>query len=594
MTNQLLLAALGFARRGWPVFPCAHKGKRPIIAGGFKNGFTDTDKINSTWDIGQPPNIGLVTGERSGLVVVDIDPRHNGPQSLSDLLAELGIEWDIFETTFRVITGSLGTHYYFKHPGGFVPCRVNIRPGVDIRADGGYVIAAPSIHENGRDYRVASETDPLNALPGALLDFILKAAEKPTLSDGTTEGLVVEGGRNDYLMRIAGALRRPGLHEDALSAALLMQNERVCNPPLADAEVRRIAKNIGAYQPSHPVHVQQLMGQEKPLVSGVPGALLDGDQEKPYLKATELMDQVVSYLTDERQTSGRATGMETFDKLMGGGKRLGELTAWHGLAKTGKNTLWHKFMHMWLNQGVPIGYACREISPIKDVIPNLLSLEIQKSAWKEKITPELQTQYEQAVVKWPLFFSRGYGYMPMDYIERWVKALHEQGVEYFFFDHLHFMISDPEDHREAAKLINRLKVMAQTLNIHIDIIVQPNRLKEGEKLSMHSLKGGAVINQTVDNLIILERSEDEDSVLEIKMELGRSKLVKRGTFYLQYNEITTDYIEVVKDKPTPPPTGSGIKPRQGHTFPQYNRPTPYFGRPKLVDLDAKRLDPTDD
>lgn len=559
--QALRAAALGYAERGWHVFPCYSRSKKPATPNGFKDATRDFDEIARQWTTENAFNIGIATGAVSNLVVVDIDPKSGGPESWRQLRSELGLT-DL--TTYSVTTGTLGTHYYFTHPGAHVPCRVGLRPGVDIRADGGYVIAAGSIHENGRDYR-ASDV-PLQSLPGALWAEIQRAAEKPAASTGAAEGMIVEGGRNDYLMRVAGLLRRPGLHEDALSAALIAQNGAVCVPPLPEAEVRRIAQNISRYEPS--------------------ALVLPVETDEPWVTAASLMGSMVTFLRDKKKVHGTATGIDSFDKLMGGGKRLGEVTAWHAEAKTGKNSLWHKFMHIWLARGIPLAYASREINPCQDVLPNLLSLQTQSNVWTEAVTEEREKLYGEAVGSWPLYFSKGYGTFELPEIHHWVKSLHAIGVEYFWFDHLHFMLEDPEDHKAAARLIKGLKILAQELKVHVDIIIQPNRLEEGKKLSMHSLKGGAVINQTVDNLLILERNDEDDNVIEVKLELGRSKLARRGKFYLRYNEQTTDYIEVERSKETLKPSperplfgGGGRASWVGGARPQ-----------KPVDFNAKRID----
>lgn len=544
-----LHAALSYAQRGWPVFPCARRGKEPIIQGGFYNAYTDTDKIHRTWSHPiDPPNIGIRTGEMSKTLVIDVDIKNNfeGEVAFAEWLKEHGLDWDLLvESTYVVSTGSGGWHFYFQHPGGYIGNRTRIMPGVDVRCDGGYVIAAPSQHECGGSYAVFQDK-PLAPLPPALLEFLTRHAEAPKLSTGDTEGLVVEGQRNDYLMRIAGALRRPGLHADALAEALLVQNDRVCNPPLPEAEVLRIAQNISRYEPSQPVNPEDVSDTDK--------------KPLPYIRGSDLAKELFDYLGDKDKVHGKPTGLASFDKLLGGGKRLGEVTAWHAEAKTGKNSLWHKFMHIWLEQGTSVGYASREINPSQDVLPNLLSVHTQTNVWKTPLTDEKKKEYADALNKWPIFFSTGYGVMTITEVKEWLVALHTQGVEYFWFDHLHFMLEDPEDHKAAAKLIKEMKILAQQLRIHIDIIIQPNRLEEGKKLSMHSLKGGAVINQTVDNLIILERLEDQENVLEVKLELGRSKLVKRGKLWLQYNEETTDYVEVEKEKPEPKPVYATQKP----------------------------------
>src|SRR5881394_3129330 len=92
--------------------------------------------------------IGVVTGAISGLVVVDVDAGHGGNESLEQLEREHGP----MPTTLECRTGGGGRHLYFAHPGGLARNKVGLAPGIDIRADGGYVVAPPSLHASGVQY----------------------------------------------------------------------------------------------------------------------------------------------------------------------------------------------------------------------------------------------------------------------------------------------------------------------------------------------------------------------------------------------------------------------------------------------------------
>ena len=137
-------AALAYGERGWRVFPCRPRGKEPLTQHGFKDGTTDPDRIRSWWTRWPDANIGIRTGD--GLLVLDID----GDQG------KASIQGKHLPPTVTCLTGN-GTHYYFTGTGR---CRVGIRPGIDIRGSGGYVIAAPSIHPSGAVYSWADDLSP--------------------------------------------------------------------------------------------------------------------------------------------------------------------------------------------------------------------------------------------------------------------------------------------------------------------------------------------------------------------------------------------------------------------------------------------------
>jgi hypothetical protein len=122
-------------------------------------------------------------------------------------------------------------------------------------------------------------------------------------------------------------------------------------------------------------------------------------------------------------------------------------------------------------------------------------------------------------VKWPLYFAEGYGHFPLEEIKAWVMEAKAAGISYFFFDHLHYMLEDPEDHKAASKLIKEIKTLAKEQKVCINIIIQPNKLMDGQRLSLNSIKGGAAMGQAIDNLIILERVKNSETKNVVKLTL---------------------------------------------------------------------------
>jgi len=182
-------AALSYAARGWLVFPahsitarkkctcartgCGSPGKHPRTVKGVLDATTDAAQIRTWWKRWPEANIGLATGAESGLVVVDLD----GDIGRESLLAEAKL--DLPETPIS-LTGGGGEHLLFRHPGARVSNRQNVCPGVDVRGDGGYIIAPPSIHETGTRYEweCSSHPDdvPVADLPGWIVDRICNGA----------------------------------------------------------------------------------------------------------------------------------------------------------------------------------------------------------------------------------------------------------------------------------------------------------------------------------------------------------------------------------------------------------------------------------
>lgn len=172
--------ALKYAHRGWPVFPlhgiisgqctcgtkdCPDAGKHPIEQRWAKSATTDETKITE-WFADKAYNIGLITGRTSGITVLDIDigPGKLGAQTWSNITAEFGEP-----ITLTANTGGGGMHLFFVYNSAIKTSSNVLGPGIDCRNDGGYVVAAPSLHRSGRIYRWLAFDEKLDFLPAYLL-----------------------------------------------------------------------------------------------------------------------------------------------------------------------------------------------------------------------------------------------------------------------------------------------------------------------------------------------------------------------------------------------------------------------------------------
>jgi hypothetical protein len=239
-TQERVAAALNYAARGWSVFPlhgvsggactcgradCSSPAKHPRTRHGLREATTDLGGIREWWARWPSANVGIATGRASGIVVIDLDL----PDAESSLerLASLGLS---LSPTLTVITGG-GRHLYFacdRHLSNTtrrLPGLGEDLLGIDLRADGGYVVGPPSIHITSTTYRWV---DP-EARPAPLPHWIRAPQPRANYSSsmgsasalrgaGTAYGLAAlrdeidvltktpEGGRNDQLNRSAFAL----------------------------------------------------------------------------------------------------------------------------------------------------------------------------------------------------------------------------------------------------------------------------------------------------------------------------------------------------------------------------------------------------
>ncbi len=278
------------------------------------------------------------------------------------------------------------------------------------------------------------------------------------------------------------------------------------------------------------------------------------------VNASDLLDETFAYLSDKDKVKGEPTGMAGLDSLLGGGFRTGELTVLMAQAKTGKNTLYHHLIYKHLERGIPFGYASRELNPATEVIPNLLSIAMQSNAWQASLNDTYQAEARQVISQWQLYFAPGYGYFDIAQIEAWFRGLKDLGVDHFLFDHFHYALQG-EDYESTARLIKGLKALVKTLDVHLSLIVQPRSLREGEALSLATLRGGAAIGQALDNLLILERVRGETNISKLTLEVARHKLANLGFIYLQYDKVTTAFEEVDRRLVVEPPVPRGVSSR---------------------------------
>jgi len=246
-------AALDYANRGWRVFALAPRSKEPRRGShGFLDATTETDTIRQWWEENPRYNVGIATGNPSGLVVLDIDLRHGGDASLYELERHFGV---LPETP--MVNTSGGWHLYFRHPGeNLAKTLGDDYPGLDIQSDGAYIVAPPSIHPDGAEYswklgpeEVESARLPdqwvtrLRALPRSLPPA---CEEREARAEAKT---YPEGTRHNALLRLAGRLVNAGLGSvEQLRGALAAFNAEQCDPPLPECEVTRLAESTAHWE----------------------------------------------------------------------------------------------------------------------------------------------------------------------------------------------------------------------------------------------------------------------------------------------------------------------------------------------------------
>lgn len=293
--NPLLTAGLGYAAKGWPVLPlhnptgnraqpcscrrancpdlgkhpchkntcrdqgkhpchqtvCESVGKHPRLMEWEKKATTDEATIREWLKMWPASNVGIATGTDFG-AVLDVDPRHGGLEALAALESKHGK----LPETLTADTGGDGVHYVFEYPDFEIKNLTNgeLGPGLDVKAAGGMIVAAPSLHVSGKRYRWRNDA-PIVKAPDWLLNLLREAVAKKSASvAGDVGEIITQPGRYAALNSLAGTMRRRGMDAEEIKAALTAVNERRCRPPLDDTKIAYIAESISQHAPSSDAH----------------------------------------------------------------------------------------------------------------------------------------------------------------------------------------------------------------------------------------------------------------------------------------------------------------------------------------------------
>jgi putative DNA primase/helicase len=235
---------------------CRQPAKHPVgklVSRGLLDASKDQKTIER-WFSNTTYNIGIATGAVSGIVALDIDPRHDGHETLAALEDRHGT----LPLTWRFLTGGGGEHILFRHPGGKIANSAGaLGTGIDVRGDGGYIVAPPSAHICGRSYAISVDHHPeevrLADLPEWLIERLAgrkqrDATSKPARRDWRRHvtDIYAEGQRNDAVARLTGHLLRARVDPRVCLMLIIAWNHLHCLPPLDDDEVVVTVRSIAA------------------------------------------------------------------------------------------------------------------------------------------------------------------------------------------------------------------------------------------------------------------------------------------------------------------------------------------------------------
>jgi putative DNA primase/helicase len=245
--------AVEYSRRGLSPIPIKPRSKEPNLRElrpYLSRKATPEELVAWSWS-----GVGIVTGPLSGVLVLDVD----GPEGEAEL------QKHGHPVTPMVRTASGGLHLYFRHPEQHVRTGIRVAPGLDVKASGGYVVAPPSVGPNGRLYEwLVSPKEAKFADPPPWLLRLLER-ERPKGPAASIGARIPPGERNKVLASLGGTMRRRGMGEAEILAALRVANEQRCEPALEAGEVEKIAASVARYEPADNVVSISVNGHGTPL-----------------------------------------------------------------------------------------------------------------------------------------------------------------------------------------------------------------------------------------------------------------------------------------------------------------------------------------
>ena len=489
----MLTEALRYSKIGWSIIPVAPKSKEPLILWKeFQTRRASETEIQSWFVTWPDANIGIVTGAVSQLVVIDLD-------GITGFASAATLK---LHSTAISITGR-GKHLWYKHPGGTVQNSVRKYPGIDIRGDGGFVLAPPSVHPNGRRYRwVGPVTTAEKMTPFPSAAFAGSAPDSSPAVKRNEPGWIAkaledmtDGNIDDTLFRICSRFRSDGYTASDVYKILLPHAERV---GADDGHLQAKIDNVWARYTVRPRVARS-------------GGLV--------LHSPDNLDSINEYhnRTAEATTDlGYATGYPRFDAVTKGLKRGEVLTV---AARTG------------------VGKTNWIITAIRTFCENHKRVLLFST---EMSFDQIWQRYLATLVS-PTDFNKHSLYICDEFtpdVARIEEAIRHVQPDLFVFDHISHIGTD---YHIISRFMSEVKRLCRLFNIPAIVTAQLNRnadwVEGGERVEprMSMIQGSGTIEQISGAVLLLAEKRVNGDYTEIdgiidKNRHGDKGLIKFGLF----------------------------------------------------------------
>lgn len=516
--NPILEQALVYYARGWSVIPVGPDKKPMVSWKDYQSKRADIGQLMHWWKTYPDSQVGIVTGTISNLTVIDVEAE-------GDLTL-------IKDDTYTVQTGGGGRHYYFTYDADFTNM-VRVLPAVDVRSEGGYVIAAPSKTHKG-PYTVLKEVEvcQMSTLTKKTLLEAHRGSQKvsvPQSSSRFTGGIDYpgygEGQRNDQMTKFIGSVLakiHPSMWAEIAWPIVLQANQKN-TPPLSDIELKNTFKSIASREQSaHPAG--RLYTRNKtwgPAPEGAPTEasveqVSDAAGEK---RVVEILQVKVAADAQEIDTDTVfPVDMSIFDEALLGGFSPGDLIAVAGKSGHGKTSL----IQDWTTTLASGGGGKR---------PQLATLWFSyevliKPLWKKF---QVMGATEDTPLYLPSFNESGSVEWVKDMIE---KGIAEKSVGCVAIDHLGFLQPPKGNYANQSDAITHtvryLKKLAVKHGLVVFLPVHVRKTNKQHVTDIEDIRDSIGIAQESDAVFFVERRKNRDGTYEDSATITLSKNRKTG------------------------------------------------------------------
>lgn len=448
------------------------------------------EELEKWWAEFPNANIGVITGKISGVTVVDVDK---------------GGDVSIFPTTDTVRTGNGGYHLYYKYYEGYRN-KGRILPYVDIRSDGGYVVAPGSIHENGNRYEI------INQVGRSDFPIHLFGGERKQVNWQEIMSGIPQGGRNQTSAQVFGKLLRSFAPSEWETVVLPMVRDwnSKNDPPLSDHELIHVFKSIS--------HRELVRRNPERIAENIPLTFTEvvklGMEELDATKREDIVSFGYPFLDD------KLTGIFKGEMVVVGGETgVGKTTFVTNIAFRASQK--HKVQVFALEDRLPdygIKAVYFEMGKVRkgEGLKNYPWNAYRRNEINDDHYKIFREEAERRLENSNLFFENSPDLIDLETLEKIIEKRVNEGVELFVIDHLHYFDLLKGDSTKAdyiEKMMVRLKKLQIRTGARIIMIVHYRKL-DGKKPSIDSFKDSISISQNANYVINLWRDRSERAIRE--------------------------------------------------------------------------------